>query len=479
MRWLASKLRNFLPHRNSPRTARKPSRARLYLEQLEDRAVPAANASGTITGFAFIDANGNALRDAGETALPGVPVTLTGGAPGHEANVTVNTDATGAYTFTNVLPGTYQLSAGPAQGVDGGSPAFGGTPGPQGTDTVSGVTVGGGQTVHQDLGFLGLAADVISLRDFLTTTTDADLPFAPPGSGTGQAGPRANSAPFVKTPLADVTVPVNTADKIIDLAANFSDPDITDTTVTFTTSAGPINVELFDLKAPQTVANFLDYVRSGAYNNSIFHRLVSGFVIQGGGFTFDAKTQSLPAIAQNPAVANEFGTSNTIGTIAMAKLGNDPNSATNQFFFNLGDNSGNLDKQNSGFTVFGKIVSPADQSVINTLASATITDQSNGDPNSPFNSIPLNNYTGKNFPKDTTAANYDLVQSVAIAQQNEALTYSVVSNSNPKVVTATISNERLTLHYPPNQTGTATITVRATDKLGATVDATFKVTVTP
>jgi cyclophilin family peptidyl-prolyl cis-trans isomerase len=483
MRWLASKLRNLLPHRDVPRTgsraARQPARARPRLEQLEDRSLPAANASGTISGFAFIDANGNGLRDAGETALPGVPVTLTGGTSGNAVNVTVTTDANGAYTIANVLPGTYQLSAGPGQSLLGGSPSFGGTSGPQGTDTVSGIVVSGGQVVNQDFGFQGLSADSISLREFLTTTTDSDLPFAAAGSGQGQAGSRPNSAPFVKTPIGNVTVPVNTADKMIDLAAFFSDPDITDSTIVFNTSAGPINVELFDTKTPQTVANFFDYINSGAFTNSIFHRLVNNFVLQGGGFTFDAKTASLPAITTLPAVQNEFGTSNTIGTIAMAKLGSDPNSATSQFFFNLADNSSNLDKQNGGFTVFGKIVSPADQNVINTLTAATITDQSNGDPNSPFTSIPLNNYTGHNFPKDTTAANYDLVQSVTIASQNEALTYKVVSNSNPAVVTASISNERLTLHYPPNQTGTSTITVQAIDKFGATVNATFTVTVTP
>jgi cyclophilin family peptidyl-prolyl cis-trans isomerase len=478
MHWLPLKLRNLLPLRNVAhpglRTARSSRHFRPCLEALEDRFLPAASASGTITGFAFIDGNGSGVRNASDTALPGVPVTLTGSNSQSSAvNVTAVTDDTGAYTFANVLPGTYQLSAGPASGVLGGSPLFGGSPGDQGTDTIAGIVLGGGQTINQDVGFLGLSPDSISLREFLTTTTPSDFPFAQAGSGQAQAGPRPNNAPVVKTPLANVTVPVNTADKTIDLAANFTDPDITDTQVVFNTSAGPINVELFDTKAPQTVANFLDYLKSGAYTNSIFHRLVTNFVIQGGGFTFNSQTNNLDTIPTNPPVQNEFGTSNTIGTIAMAKVGSDPNSATDQFFFNLADNSKNLDSQNGGFTVFGKIMSPADQQVINTLASATISNQA-----SPFDSIPLNNYTGTNFPKDTTADNYDLVQNVQITQQTEFLTYSVVANTNPAVVTASISNERLTLHYPPGQTGTSQITIRATDTLGATVDATFKVTVT-
>jgi uncharacterized protein (TIGR03437 family) len=101
------------------------------------------------------------------------------------------------------------------------------------------------------------------------------------------------------------------------------------------------------------VQNFLNYVRRGTYNNSIFHRSVPGFIIQGGGFTFTGNT--FRALAADPPVRNEFRTSNSRGTIAMAKLGNNPNSATNQWFFNLANNAQNLDNQNGGFTVFGRI----------------------------------------------------------------------------------------------------------------------------
>ena len=121
------------------------------------------------------------------------------------------------------------------------------------------------------------------------------------------------------------------------------------------TSRGIIEVQLFDTEAPLTVANFLAYVSSGAYNNSFFHRSVPGFIIQGGGYSAVA---SVPAIPANPPVVNEFSPSrsNLRGTIAMAKLGGNPNSATNQWFFNLADNSANLDNQNGGFTVFGRVI---------------------------------------------------------------------------------------------------------------------------
>ena len=130
------------------------------------------------------------------------------------------------------------------------------------------------------------------------------------------------------------------------------------TVVRMQTVLGVIDVRLFDSAAPSTVDNFLNYVDSGAYNNSFIHRSVPGFIIQGGGYFWDDPSKSVVPITANPAVVNEFGSdrSNLRGTIAMAKLGNDPNSATNQWFFNLADNSPNLDSQNGGFTVFGQVV---------------------------------------------------------------------------------------------------------------------------
>src|SRR5205807_3241703 len=125
------------------------------------------------------------------------------------------------------------------------------------------------------------------------------------------------------------------------------------------------------------------------------HRLVSNFVLQGGGFTFNSAKTTLDTIPTDPPVQNEpdiVNRSNTKGTLAMAKLGSDPNSATDQFFFNLADNSSNLDKQNGGFTVFGKLAGAADQTVVDTLAGLQPKDESKGDANSPFTQIPLSGY---------------------------------------------------------------------------------------
>lgn len=121
------------------------------------------------------------------------------------------------------------------------------------------------------------------------------------------------------------------------------------------TVKGVIDVQLYDTATPLTVANFIKYVKANAYTDSFFHRSMAGFVIQGGGFTW--KT-SVAAVKTYAAVKNEYSKtrSNLRGTIAMAKLGGDPNSATSQWFFNLANNSANLDNQNGGFTVFGKVL---------------------------------------------------------------------------------------------------------------------------
>lgn len=137
------------------------------------------------------------------------------------------------------------------------------------------------------------------------------------------------------------------------------------TTVRFETTLGNIDIEMLEEEAPNTVANFLNYVNDGDYDNSIFHRLAYGFVLQGGQFYSDGNSlQNIPA---DPPVANEFNVSNTKYTVAMAKLSNQPDSATNNFFINLKDNSDNLDNQNGGFTVFGQVIHG--QNVVDTLSS--------------------------------------------------------------------------------------------------------------
>lgn len=140
------------------------------------------------------------------------------------------------------------------------------------------------------------------------------------------------------------------------------------TEVLISTSQGDIEISLYDETTPLTVANFLSYVTNGDYDNTIIHRSIPGFIIQGGGFSFNGA--SLTAITTQAPVNNEPEWSNVTGTIAMAKLATGPNSATSQWFFNMSNNSANLDLQNSGFTVFGQVIGDG-MTVLNTIANLT------------------------------------------------------------------------------------------------------------
>ncbi|OON39312.1 peptidylprolyl isomerase A [Izhakiella australiensis] len=130
-----------------------------------------------------------------------------------------------------------------------------------------------------------------------------------------------------------------------------------DTHVMLTTSAGNIELELNNQKAPISVKNFVDYVNSGFYNNTIFHRVIPGFMIQGGGFTAEMQQKNT-----NPPIKNEAdnGLLNSRGTIAMARTA-DKDSATSQFFINIADNAF-LDhgQRDFGYAVFGKVVKGMD-----------------------------------------------------------------------------------------------------------------------
>ena len=130
--------------------------------------------------------------------------------------------------------------------------------------------------------------------------------------------------------------------------------------VALNTNQGRIVLELDAAKAPKTVANFVEYVKSGHYNGTIFHRVIDGFMIQGGGFDEKMKQKSTGTPIQNEA---DNGLKNDIGTIAMARTG-DPHSATAQFFINVGHNGflnhSGKNPQGWGYAVFGKTVEGMD-----------------------------------------------------------------------------------------------------------------------
>ncbi|HEY4139651.1 MAG TPA: peptidylprolyl isomerase [Casimicrobiaceae bacterium] len=138
------------------------------------------------------------------------------------------------------------------------------------------------------------------------------------------------------------------------------------------TTAGKIRLELYPDAAPKTVENFLAYVKAKHYDGTQFHRVIDGFMIQGGGFTKDfAQKPTKPPVVNEAEMSSKAGLKNEPGTIAMART-SDPNSATAQFFINVADNSKlnfrSADPSGIGYTVFGKVISGMD--VVNKIAKA-------------------------------------------------------------------------------------------------------------
>jgi len=302
--------------------------------------------------------------------------------------------------------------------------------------------------------------------------------------------PRRVLAVSVTTALPDLNLPLTAPTQTIDLAGHYDDTAVTGTLVRFDVNAtapyDKVYVELFDQSGehrlrttPATVTNFLSYVDAGSYQNTFIHRSVPGFVVQGGGFTV---TNGQPGIVignvtQRNPVVNEpkpvgaTAANNVRGTIAMAKLGSDPNSATNQWFFNLADNSANLDAQNGGFTVFGRVLGSG-MAAVDEIAKVPRFGYA-----SPFDTVPLRNVPGANSSTnpgftnaavDTTTLTADqFVKFPQIARSGE-LVYTATS-SNPAKLAASITPQgKLQLVANASAAaGVTTITVRASSVFDA------------
>ena len=180
------------------------------------------------------------------------------------------------------------------------------------------------------------------------------------------------------------------------------------TIVEVTTNLGKFEINLYDQSTPVTVQNFLNYVSSGRYDGTVIHRSVPGFIIQGGGYVFN-NALPLQHITTNSSIVNEPKWSNLRGTVAMAKLGGNPNSATSEWFINLSNNAANLDFQNSGFSVFGHI-SSADMSVADAIA-ALRRFAFNG-----ISDLPLRNYSAddRDDNKPLVADNFVVIESMVV-----------------------------------------------------------------
>jgi peptidyl-prolyl cis-trans isomerase A (cyclophilin A) len=222
-------------------------------------------------------------------------------------------------------------------------------------------------------------------------------------------------------------------------------------TVLVQTSLGNFEIELFEHEAPATVDNFLKYIEDGTFADSFIHRSVAGFVIQGGQFTYT--NNILGEVPEKTTILNEFRRSNTRGTIAMAKLSGNPDSATSSWFINLADN-GSLDSENGGYTVFGEVRGNG-MEVIDAIASQPVYNAG-----SAFGSLPLVNYSGSgtilsenlvitNFSIPNASNNYsDLQVTKTVDIRSPALGNSVqfqvkVTNAGPDAAPSVVLQDLL------------------------------------
>lgn len=205
------------------------------------------------------------------------------------------------------------------------------------------------------------------------------------------------------------------------------------TIVEFQTVMGDFQVNLYDNGTPQTVANFLNYVNGSAYSDSVVHRSESGFVIQGGGFMYDPNDPNtiLPPIPANAPVANEPVFANVRGSIAMARPPTGVDTATNQWFINLGNNAPGLDPQD--FAVFGEVVGSGMDVVDAIAALPTFAFDS------PFNQIPLTNYTNDDFNNGTPVDDTHLIIISAVIVTDSTVDSAGAAGLNPPANTTPVT----------------------------------------
>lgn len=272
----------------------------------------------------------------------------------------------------------------------------------------------------------------------------------------------------------------------VDLKTHFDlDVEVTRPIAQFDTSEGKINIELLNDSAPLTVTNFLGYVGREDYDGSFFHRLFLSTtlnIIQGGGFTL-AEDLAPVTIASNPTdgVVNEYSSvnANARGTISMAKLGGDPDSATNQWFFNTGDNSETLNENNNGgFAVFGRVMGTG-LDVVDALANYDVWSLDQG-VDDLYSRVPLKDYVnGTDFSRSHFAV-VESVREIGIYPGDNAngsvLEFSATS-SNESIARAMIVDSELQVVADGAAVGQAIITVTATDSNGNAVDDEFLVTI--
>lgn len=242
-----------------------------------------------------------------------------------------------------------------------------------------------------------------------------------------------SAAPILPTEAADRTIGLNNP-VAIPLSELFADPSA-ESAVRVSTSLGDVDIILYPSATPETVANFMSYVQNGDYNGVAFHRAIPGFVVQGGAFKPVSAPDQFSNVVARPSPINEPGISNVYGTVAMAKLGGLPNSATHDFFFNIADNNSSdpnsLDNQNGGFTVFGRVAGNG-MNVVNSIVtlpqgSYSIHLDGSSDLSGPYANWPMLN----NAPSSMDNTQNVLINSVTTIP---TLSYSIQTTADPDTI---------------------------------------------
>jgi cyclophilin family peptidyl-prolyl cis-trans isomerase len=319
------------------------------------------------------------------------------------------------------------------------------------------------------------------MRLFIITFFAAGL-FASNASAEATPTPTPKPSPTPDTvkvlqKIPDTIIPANSQGFVINLSKHLKAPAAPSDLVMVNSSLGNFYIQLFPTNAPITVVNFLSYINAGAYQNTVVHRSVPGFIIQTGGYTLDS---SLSAVSTFPAITNEFGLSNLQGTVAMALVGTNPDSATSQWFINLTNNSSILDASNTAgnppFTVFGQVIGNG-MKVVNAIAALpTYSDLINStnyelnnsifSQSSPFYTMPLSGVT-----TNQTGLYYANVVSITNVV---TLPYCVTCSDTTSFSTE-IQGDNVIIKPLVRNTVPATVTLSASDTNGNTVATSFQV----
>ncbi len=284
------------------------------------------------------------------------------------------------------------------------------------------------------------------------------------------------TVPTATGSISTQTLSLGGAGASLDLRNVFTVPGVNGQLVQFDTVFGKFNVEMRADAAPQNVANFLNYVQSGAYANSVFHRAVAfdaggKSIVQGGGYRAPITNGTIPQIPHNAPAPLEYNLPNERGTIAAART-SDINSATSEFYFNTRDNSTALDQSNGGgYTVFGRVIGTG-MTVVDSIAALQTWNAG-----APFDNIPLRNFNGSSQIVDANLVTMNSVTTIPLYSTGTgaaAITFSADS-SDSTVAKASVIGSLLTV--TPLSLGSATITATATDTNGNKATTSFAVTV--